>query len=71
MLAADEPMQAKAEKMTTADNNLQIHYEGNAVAWQGGNRVEAERIDFDRDRLGSDPDFGAGLAGGGTGAGRR
>ncbi len=49
MLAADEPMQAKADKMTTADSNLQIHYEGNAVAWQGGNRVEADRIDFDRD----------------------
>jgi lipopolysaccharide export system protein LptA len=49
MLAQDEPMQAKADKMTTADSNLQIHYEGNAVAWQGGNRVEADRIDFDRD----------------------
>jgi lipopolysaccharide export system protein LptA len=49
MLAADEPMQAKADKMTTGDSNLQIHYEGSAVAWQGGNRVEADRIDFDRD----------------------
>ena len=49
MLAADEPMQAKADHMTTADRNLQIHYEGHAVAWQGGNRVEADRIHFDRD----------------------
>ncbi len=49
MLSGDQPMQAKADHMTTADSNLQIHYQGNAVAWQGGNRVEADRIDFDRD----------------------
>jgi LPS export ABC transporter protein LptC/lipopolysaccharide transport protein LptA len=49
LLSSDQPMQAKADKMTTAENNSLIHYEGNAVAWQGGNRVEAERIDFDRD----------------------
>ena len=49
MLSGDDPMQAKARKMTTSDDNRKIRYEGNAVAWQGANRVEADRIDFDRD----------------------
>lgn len=49
MLDKDQPMQGKANKMTTADSNLQIHYEGNAVVWQGPNRIQADRIDIDRD----------------------
>jgi len=49
MLSTDEVMQARAQKMTSADNNQTIHYEGNAVAWQGANRVEADRLDIDRD----------------------
>ena len=28
--------------------NQKLHYEGNAVVWQGANRVEADRIDIDR-----------------------
>jgi lipopolysaccharide export system protein LptA len=49
MLSNDEPMHAKANRMMSSDNGLQIHYEGNAVAWQGANRVEADRLDIDRD----------------------
>jgi lipopolysaccharide export system protein LptA len=50
MLSNDEVMQARAQKMTSTDHNLKIRYEGSAVAWQGANRVEADRIDIDRDR---------------------
>jgi len=49
MLNTDEIMQARAQKMVSIDTNSKIHYEGNAVAWQGSNRVEAERLDIDRD----------------------
>ncbi|MGH7247568.1 MAG: LptA/OstA family protein, partial [Pseudomonadota bacterium] len=48
MLSNDEPMQAKAAKMISTDKNLLIRYEGNAVAWQGANRVQADRIGIDR-----------------------
>ncbi len=50
MLSTDEVMQARAQRMISTDNNLIIHYEGNAVAWQGANRVEADRLVIDRDR---------------------
>ncbi len=49
VLSNDEVMQARAQHMTSADSNTKIHYEGNAVAWQGANRVEADRLDIDRD----------------------
>lgn len=49
MLSNSEPIQAKANRMTSRDNNQQIQYEGNAVAWQGANRIQADRIDIDRD----------------------
>lgn len=49
MLAGDGPMQAIAAKMTSSDRNSQIHYEGNAVLWQGPNRVKADRIDINRE----------------------
>jgi lipopolysaccharide export system protein LptA len=49
MLSTDEIMQARAQKMVSTDTNSKIHYEGNAVAWQGSNRVEADRLDIDRD----------------------
>jgi lipopolysaccharide export system protein LptA len=50
MLSTDEVMQAHAQKMTSSDRNQKIHYEGKAVAWQGANRVEADRLDIDRDQ---------------------
>ncbi|MFL6351762.1 MAG: LptA/OstA family protein [Bryobacteraceae bacterium] len=49
MLDASEAMQASAEKMITRENNTQVHYEGHALMWQGGNRVSANVIDIDRD----------------------
>ena len=49
MLSNTEPFQAKANRMISKDNNLQIQYEGNAVAWQGANRIQADRIEIDRD----------------------
>jgi lipopolysaccharide export system protein LptA len=41
-------MQATAKRMTSTDDNQKIHYEGDAKAWQGANRVTAERIDLDQ-----------------------
>ncbi len=49
MLNTDEIMQARAQHMVSTDNNLKVHYEGHAVAWQGSNRVEADKLDIDRD----------------------
>jgi lipopolysaccharide export system protein LptA len=48
MLSNDEPMQATAARMRTAERNHQFHYEGRAVAWQGSNRIWADAIDIDR-----------------------
>jgi lipopolysaccharide export system protein LptA len=50
MLSNTDVMQARAQRMTSAEQNQKIHYEGNAVVWQGANRVEADRIDIDRTR---------------------
>ncbi len=50
MLNTDEILQARADHMVSTDDNQKIHYEGHAVAWQGSNRVEAERLDIDRDK---------------------
>jgi lipopolysaccharide export system protein LptA len=49
MLAEDEPLHATANKMSSTDNNLQVRYEGNAVAWQGANRLQADVIEIDRE----------------------
>jgi lipopolysaccharide export system protein LptA len=48
MLSGDSPLQARAQKMTSTDNNRKIAYEGGAVLWQGANRIEAQRVDIDR-----------------------
>jgi lipopolysaccharide export system protein LptA len=50
MLSNDEVMQAVADKMISTGENKHIRYEGNARAWQGANRVDADRIEIDRDR---------------------
>jgi lipopolysaccharide export system protein LptA len=50
MLSHDELLQARADKMVATDSHRKIHYEGNAVAWQGANRVEADKLDIDRQR---------------------
>jgi len=49
MLAQDEPLHARARKMQSTDNNLLIRYEGNAVLWQGANRLQADVVEIDRD----------------------
>jgi lipopolysaccharide export system protein LptA len=50
MLSNEEVMQAVADKMISTGENKHIRYEGNARAWQGANRVDADRIEIDRDR---------------------
>jgi len=35
--------------MVSTDNNLQVRYEGDAVLWQGADRLEAETVEIDRD----------------------
>jgi lipopolysaccharide export system protein LptA len=49
MLDNSQPMQAKADKMSTRDKNSTVHYEGHAVMWQGANRITASVLDIDRD----------------------
>jgi lipopolysaccharide export system protein LptA len=49
MLSEDEPLHARAKKMISKDNNQQIRYEGNAVLWQGANRLEGDVVEIDRD----------------------
>ena len=49
MLSQDEPLHARAKKMVSRDNNLSIRYEGDAVLWQGADRLEAETVEIDRD----------------------
>ena len=44
----DEPTQAKARKMTSLNNNTLVTYEGDAVVWQGANRITADKVDIDR-----------------------
>jgi lipopolysaccharide export system protein LptA len=50
LLSDAELMQGRAQHMTSAEKNQKLHYEGNAVVWQGVKRVEADRIDIDRTR---------------------
>jgi lipopolysaccharide export system protein LptA len=49
MLSEDEPLHARAKKMHSANNSQQIRYEGNAVLWQGANRLEADTVEIDRE----------------------
>ncbi|HWR51640.1 MAG TPA: LptA/OstA family protein [Bryobacteraceae bacterium] len=48
MLSSEEPMEGRARRMTTADRNRRIRYEGSAVVWQGSNRLSGEAIDINR-----------------------
>ncbi len=50
LLDGDEPIQGTSAKMTSANKNRLVHYEGNAVLWQGANRVQADVIDLDREK---------------------
>jgi lipopolysaccharide export system protein LptA len=48
MLSNDEPMNATAAHMRMTEHNQKIHYDGQAVAWQGANRIWADNLDIDR-----------------------
>jgi lipopolysaccharide export system protein LptA len=48
MLDKTKSMQAKAETMTTREDNALIHYQGHAVIWQGANKTTGDSIDIDR-----------------------
>jgi len=58
MLSSDTPLHAQARRMeyisprTTAGKKSEGHtrYTGNAVLWQGANRIEADVIDIDKDK---------------------
>jgi lipopolysaccharide export system protein LptA len=50
MLDSDEPTQGLADHVVSANRNHLIHYIGNAVLWQQSNRLQADRIDIDRDK---------------------
>ena len=50
MLSGDQPLQAVAAQMISRNRNQQIHYEGKAMLWQGASRIEADRVDIDREK---------------------
>jgi len=50
MLAGDQPVEAMADRMTAANHNHLLHYEGHVVMWQGGDRITADRSDIDREK---------------------
>ncbi len=50
MLDKDEPTQGLADRVISADRNRTIHYVGNAVLWQSANRIQADKIDIDREK---------------------
>ncbi len=49
MLDQDKPLHARALKMVSRDNHLDIRYEGGAVLWQDADRLEADTVEIDRD----------------------
>jgi len=48
LLSSDEALEAKAARMTTTQRNQRVRYEGNAVVWQGANRIQAAWVEIDR-----------------------
>ncbi len=48
LLESGEPVHAAATSMVVTRNRTNIVYEGDAVLWQGANRLEAPRIEIDR-----------------------
>jgi lipopolysaccharide export system protein LptA len=49
LLAGDQPLQAVAERMQSANRNRSVHYQGKVVLWQGANRVKGEDVLIDRE----------------------
>jgi lipopolysaccharide export system protein LptA len=50
MLSGDQPIEAQARKMDSANHNRAIHYEGGVTMRQGANRIQAGVIDVDREK---------------------
>ena len=50
MLDKGEATLGSADRVTSANRNHLVHYIGNAAVWQTSNRVQADRIDIDRDK---------------------
>ncbi len=50
MLAGNEPTQGKADRMVSREAGQVVTLIGNAVAWQGANRLRAKQIEIDRKR---------------------
>ena len=50
MLDKGEPTLGTADRVTSANRNHLVHYTGNAAVWQTSNRMQADRIDIDRDK---------------------
>jgi lipopolysaccharide export system protein LptA len=50
MLSGDEPVEALAERMNSANHNRLLQYDGNVIMWQGGDRVTADSAQIDRDK---------------------
>jgi lipopolysaccharide export system protein LptA len=49
LLSNDQPMHARSRKMSSANHNQSIKYEGNAVLWQGANRLQGDLVEIDRE----------------------
>ena len=49
MLDKEEPTQGLANRVTSTNRNQKMHYIGEAVLWQASNRIQADRIDIDRE----------------------
>lgn len=49
LVSNKEPVQAKAQRMTTMDGTKKIRYEGGAVLWQGASRITADTVLIDQE----------------------
>jgi len=50
MLSGDEPLQAVAQKMVSANHDKLVKYDGDVVLWQGANRIQGDRVEIDREK---------------------
>jgi lipopolysaccharide export system protein LptA len=50
MLSGDQPLQAVARTMNSANHNRLVKYDGDVVLWQDVNRIQADHVDIDREK---------------------
>lgn len=48
LMQGSDPIQARADQMTGRDHNNYLTYSGNAVLWQGANRITGDLVNIDR-----------------------